>query len=533
MQKRITAALLSLAIVTAIPAQLPPKIQADKHLIFAEQLYEAKNYAGAFAEIEKIIALQQEHNFDLSDEYHFKYAQIALSVDSTRIALEQVGKYLSATGDAGQHYKEALALLLKAEGHVAEGVGDFYEDVIKVEGTCEGLKRGSSCWQKLDNHAQCYVWNPSLTEGETATWTGTCEDYRPDGEGTLRRYLMGKNTSGKERQVEIEKFEGHLQKGQMWEGEWRQKTYFSADRNNDLAISSSSSAHFVNGKRHGKGEMYEYRVVLDWESKPSPLETSVQKFNYANGKLHGPYLMEEDFKEYRSQTDYEYDKIRVENHYVDGKKHGKEKLFRAKHKWEPSKPKYSLIEESFYIYGVKHGEAKQHGILGFHYVSFPLRTPFMSWVVSGHYVGGERHGQWLRKSVNREENRYTEGNTEGDTERISFVYGKPHGPYYLNSFGVTTEGLYVDDKPHGHWIMRAPYGAVGGGSHVNGKRHGPWVDLGIGRRGKGEYVHGKREGKWMVYTDGKCRDYWYENDRRIEEDGIRKKNCKEAGLMPP
>ena len=90
---------------------------ADKYLIQAEQLYAAKDYAGAFKEMEKVIALQKEHNLTLSDRFYFKYAQVALAVDSTRIALESVTRYLSATGKEGQFYKEALALLLKAEEH--------------------------------------------------------------------------------------------------------------------------------------------------------------------------------------------------------------------------------------------------------------------------------------------------------------------------------------------------------------------------------------------------------------------------------
>ena len=34
---------------------------ADKHLIHAEQLYAAKDYANAFKEMQKILALQKEH----------------------------------------------------------------------------------------------------------------------------------------------------------------------------------------------------------------------------------------------------------------------------------------------------------------------------------------------------------------------------------------------------------------------------------------------------------------------------------------
>ena len=47
---------------TLASAQLPPEILVDKHLIEAEQLHAAKDYAGAFKVMEKILALQKEHN---------------------------------------------------------------------------------------------------------------------------------------------------------------------------------------------------------------------------------------------------------------------------------------------------------------------------------------------------------------------------------------------------------------------------------------------------------------------------------------
>ena len=66
-----------------------------------------------------------------------------------------------------------------------ETEGDFYNEVIKTQGTCEGLPNGSECWMELTNHPECYVWNGYLHPGETATWTGQCSGYLPEGKGTL------------------------------------------------------------------------------------------------------------------------------------------------------------------------------------------------------------------------------------------------------------------------------------------------------------------------------------------------------------
>ena len=63
--------LFLLGFFTAASAQLPPKVIADKYLIQAEQLIEKKDYIAALNMVEKIIALQNEHNLTLPDEFHF------------------------------------------------------------------------------------------------------------------------------------------------------------------------------------------------------------------------------------------------------------------------------------------------------------------------------------------------------------------------------------------------------------------------------------------------------------------------------
>ena len=54
--------LFLLGFFTVASAQLPPEIRADKHLLLAEDLFEKKDYESAFREMEKIVALQKEHN---------------------------------------------------------------------------------------------------------------------------------------------------------------------------------------------------------------------------------------------------------------------------------------------------------------------------------------------------------------------------------------------------------------------------------------------------------------------------------------
>ena len=65
--------------------------------------------------IQNIRNLQGQHELDLPDEFHFRYAKAADSVDLLDQALESVVKYLMVSGREGQHYLEALKLMNKVQ----------------------------------------------------------------------------------------------------------------------------------------------------------------------------------------------------------------------------------------------------------------------------------------------------------------------------------------------------------------------------------------------------------------------------------
>ena len=192
-------AVVSLSAVQA-SNELPPEMLADKYLIKAERLHAKEDYAGAFKVMEKIIALQKEHEFKLPDDFPFKFARVTLSAGSVKIAIDSVNKYLAATGRDGESYRDALALLVEAE-----------EMLISVEVTCAGKPRGVSCWMALANHSQCYVWNQNYVgPGETATWSGNRYGVFAHGEGELRFAVDDR---------EIQWSMGHLERGK-YHGQW-------------------------------------------------------------------------------------------------------------------------------------------------------------------------------------------------------------------------------------------------------------------------------------------------------------------------
>ena len=53
-------------------AQLPPEIMADAYLLRAEQGVRDGDQALALSAINNILALQNEHELDLADDFHFR-----------------------------------------------------------------------------------------------------------------------------------------------------------------------------------------------------------------------------------------------------------------------------------------------------------------------------------------------------------------------------------------------------------------------------------------------------------------------------
>ena len=276
--RKVTSFIIALLGLFAVAsAQLPLKVIADKYLMQAGQLLEKQDYEAALNLVEKILALQKEHNLTLSDnlyfkdavaqllekkdyitalnimdrfialqkehsltlpdEFHFQYAQAAFfkyeqipaSANSIRITLELLNVILSEKRK-GEFYNEALALLIKAEEKLEEL--EFSPDR-----TCAGKPVESSCWMALTNHPECYAWNPYLYEGETTTWTGARSGGLAEGEGTLTVNIPAYGDT-----IIVEET-GHLQNGRK-HGEW--------------------------AKHHSDG--------------------SVEEFPYVNGILHGYYV---------------------------------------------------------------------------------------------------------------------------------------------------------------------------------------------------------------------------------------------------
>ena len=96
-------------------AQLPPAIQADRSLMEAERHMGTGDYAAAKAALERLLGLQAEHDVALPEAFWFTHAQVALQAGAYAEAVESVTRYLTTVGREGAQYREALALLDRAE----------------------------------------------------------------------------------------------------------------------------------------------------------------------------------------------------------------------------------------------------------------------------------------------------------------------------------------------------------------------------------------------------------------------------------
>ena len=98
-----------------VPAQLPPAIQADRYLVEAERHIGTGDHAAAQAALDRILALQADHDLALPEAFWFQYAEVAYQAGLYAAAVEAATRYLTTVGREGAHYRAALELLDGAE----------------------------------------------------------------------------------------------------------------------------------------------------------------------------------------------------------------------------------------------------------------------------------------------------------------------------------------------------------------------------------------------------------------------------------
>ena len=99
----------------ALSLQLPPDIQADRYLVRAQRQIEEQDFAGAKQSMDQTLELQSKHGLEIPEEFFYRYAEVLDRLELHDAAIEAVTKYLTLAGRDGEHYREALELLDRAE----------------------------------------------------------------------------------------------------------------------------------------------------------------------------------------------------------------------------------------------------------------------------------------------------------------------------------------------------------------------------------------------------------------------------------
>ena len=102
-------------LASAGDAQLSPAMQMDLYAVEAERHSESGHYASALAALDRVLALQAEHDLTLPEAFWFQYAQVARQAERYADAVEAVTRYLTTVGQEGEHYRAALKLLDRAQ----------------------------------------------------------------------------------------------------------------------------------------------------------------------------------------------------------------------------------------------------------------------------------------------------------------------------------------------------------------------------------------------------------------------------------
>ena len=468
-------------------------MQVDRYLVQVERLVEEKDHESARGVLYKIVALQKEHDLTLPGEFHFRYAQVALSAGSLNIAKDSVEKYLTEAGRQGEFYREVLELLDKVE----------QLSLSREEApTCAGQFKGAECWMAVTGHPECSVWNRSLEPGATVTWTGECSQGRAQGEGTLKWVWEGgertsESTGSLQDGKRHDRWLVQEADGDVWEG-----PYVEGERHGDWVWRTVDGnvweGPYVRGKLQGH-----------WVGRYT--DGSVHEGTTVEGKRHGQWVLR--FADGGVE----------EGSYQEGEKHGKWIVRFADGGVGEALYENGALQGNWVVRSTTElwwgGEAVKNGrgivsggkkIGYWNYKTTSIQGGDL-YSEEGQYEGGKKHGLWVWRHLTGDGGHYA-------THQGPYVEGKKHGDWVESTYDSTYEGPYVEGKKHGKWSWRYRNGVAGGGHYVDGKRHGHWVEGAYseeGGKGEGPYVQGKKHGHWTFHwRDGEVFEGPYVDDKK-------------------
>jgi len=257
--------------------------------------------------------------------------------------------------------------------------------------TCRGAAAGTACWMELANQPGCYLWNPSLHSGATATWNSRCSGGFGQGLGVIEwvydggeQISEGSLVDGKQHGRWVVQYED----GDVGEG-----PYVNGKATGDWVYrrpdGRESRGPLVDGNRHGR-----------WIEQHE--DGNVGEGPYVNGKATGDWVYRyPDGRESRGPL-------------VDGDKHGR---------WV-EQYESGTVGEGPYVNGEANGD-------------WIYRYPDGR-EDRGPIVDGNKYGRWV------------EQHESGTVSEGPYVNGKAHGIWILRRPGEWTCSVqFVAGQPQG------------------------------------------------------------------------------------
>ncbi len=259
--------------------------------------------------------------------------------------------------------------------------------------TCSGAAAGTACWMELANQPGCYLWNPGLVLGATATWSSRCSGGFAQGLGVIKwAYDGGEQVS-----------EGSLVDGKM-HGPWVIR----------YPDGRESRGSYVDGNRHGRWvEQYEGGAVGEGR--------------YVNGEVSGDWVYRyPDGRESRGLI-------------VDGNRHGRWVV-----QYEDGEvgegPYVNGQATGDWVYRYPDGRERRGPLVDGNRHGRWIEQYESGAVGEGPYVNGEANGQWVF--------RYPDGQEEWGP----LVNGERHGRWVARPpDGTTCSVQFVDGQRQGEW----------------------------------------------------------------------------------
>ncbi len=123
--------ILAMAGTPATAQELPPEIQADRLMVQVDRQIATEQYGAALRALDRILALQQEHDIELPAPFWMKRAEVAMGTEDYLEAIASATRYLEVAGREGEHYMAALELHYEAvvQGCTPERMTETLESV--------------------------------------------------------------------------------------------------------------------------------------------------------------------------------------------------------------------------------------------------------------------------------------------------------------------------------------------------------------------------------------------------------------------